>query len=135
MPVEPRGDESRVLAFAPDVRQRGVHHALAEFPARHLAVVVSRERGGVEAVIVLRDELFREGGGGAVEIATLVSPTGSARSALEGVVVEVARRVHAGAETRTGTGVIGAGTGDVVARHFFARRASAAAVSAEHALV
>ena len=128
MSAEPGGNESRILALAPDVRQRRLHHALAEFSARHLAVVMPRERGGVEAVIVLRDELFREGGGGAVEIATLVPPTGRARRAFEGVVVKVTRRVHAGAETS-------ARTGDVVARHLLARRAYAAAVSAEHALV
>ena len=107
------GNESRSWRSL-QMRQRRLHHALAEFSARHLAVVIPRERGGVEAVIVLRDELFRAKAEAARK--SRLRGVGALNVAFEGVVVKVTRRVHAGAETS-------ARTGDVVARHLLARRA------------
>ena len=90
--LKPRQNQRRVLAPRPPVRRRETHDALAELAARRFAEVpplVRFARGGVELVVVLRDERVRETAHVPVEIVALVRPPNLPGARLERVVVEV----------------------------------------------
>ena len=90
--LKPRQNERRVLPPRPPVRRRERNDALAKLAARRFAEVpplVRHARGGVELVVVLRDERVRETAHVPVEIVALVRPPNLPGARLERVVVEV----------------------------------------------